>query len=118
MSETSRDAGGTVLYEVTLDVEAEVAGAFAEWLAGHIDEMLDLPGFRSAAWWREASPDAPPATDPGATRWVVQYRLADRAALDVYLRDHAPRMRQGGIDRFDGRFTATRRVLELVDGKP
>jgi hypothetical protein len=38
--------------------------------------------------------------------------LADRAALDAYLREHAARMRQAGIDRFGDRFRATRRILD------
>jgi hypothetical protein len=37
--------------------------------------------------------------------------LRDRAALDDYLREHAPRMRAEGIARFGDRFRAERRVL-------
>ena len=46
----------------------------------------------------------------------VQYTLRDRASLDAYLRDHAPRMRAEGEARFGGRFRASRRVLECVPG--
>ncbi len=95
-----------VIYEVNLAVDADVAGAYADWLAPHVDEMLALPGFVSAEWWavEEASPD-------GRVRWCVQYRLADRAALADYLAHHADRLRGDGLARFAGRFEASRRVL-------
>jgi hypothetical protein len=41
----------------------------------------------------------------------VQYRLIDAAALEAYLRDHAPRLRADGVARFGERFRAQRRVL-------
>ncbi|WP_412060802.1 DUF4286 family protein [Rubrivirga sp. IMCC45206] len=95
-----------VIYEVNLAVDADVAPAYAAWLAPHIDEILALPGFESAEWWRveETSPD-------GRVRWCVQYRVASRAALADYFRDHADRLRGDGLARFAGRFTASRRVL-------
>lgn len=52
-----------------------------------------------------------PPPGPGRVGLCTRYRLADRAAVDAYLRDHAPRLRADGIARFGGRFHATRRVL-------
>jgi hypothetical protein len=45
----------------------------------------------------------------------VRYRLRDRAALDDYLRDHAPRMRAEGLARFGDAFRAQRRVMLPLD---
>jgi hypothetical protein len=44
-------------------------------------------------------------------RRIVQYRLRDQAALDSYLREQAPQLRQQGQERFGDRFHAERRVL-------
>ena len=41
----------------------------------------------------------------------MQYRLRDQASLDAYLRDHAPRMRAQGVEKFGEQFRAERRVL-------
>ena len=100
-----------LLYEVELAVEAGIAEAFRAWLPGHVAELLALPGFLSAELLAVEEP-APP---PGEAALCVRYRLADRAALDGYLRDHAARLRADGQARFGGRFRATRRVLAPAD---
>jgi hypothetical protein len=96
-----------VLYEVNVVVAAEVAAAYAAWLQDHIRQIVALDGFEGATWW------AHEPTDEGWCRWAVQYRLRDRTALEQYLAHHAPALRQEGIDRFGGYFTAERRVMEL-----
>ncbi len=95
----------SVLYEVSLEADAEIAGPFDTWLRDHIADMLQFDGFRSA----EILDD--PAAPPGRIRRVVQYRLRDALALDDYLTHHAPRMRAQGVARFGERFTAERRAL-------
>ncbi|NUS39421.1 MAG: DUF4286 family protein [Lysobacter sp.] len=99
-----------LLYDVELAVDAGVAEAFRAWLPGHVAELLALPGFVSAEVLAVQEP-APPA---GEVALCVRYRLRDQAALDAYLRDHAPRLRGDGQARFGGRFRASRRVLVPV----
>ena len=36
------------IYEVTLSVDREIVDAFDDWLANHVQEMLDVPGFLKA----------------------------------------------------------------------
>jgi len=95
----------SVIYEVTLHAQAAIADAYLAWLRVHIAEMVALPYFESA----ELCALETAATDECS--WCVRYRLRDRAALDDYLREHAPRMRAEGIARFGDRFRAERRVL-------
>lgn len=94
-----------VIYEVTLHVRVEIADAYLAWLREHIVEMTALPGFEGAEL------HALDAASGSECAWCVRYRLRDRAALDDYLRDHAPRMRAEGIARFGAAFRAERRVL-------
>lgn len=95
-----------VVYEVNLTVDREVADAYAAWLAEHVHQMLELPGFEAAEWLAEDDG----ASDP---RWVIQYRLRSQADLDRYFAEDAERMRQDGLARFGGRFRASRRVLRV-----
>jgi hypothetical protein len=101
-----------VVYEVNLAVDAGIAGEYRAWLTGHVAEILALPGFTDAAVWRVVEPP-PPA---GEVHWCVQYRLRDAAALDAYLREHAPRLRAEGVARFGTRMRAQRRVLHSDAG--
>jgi hypothetical protein len=102
---TPDDDNTSVLYEVSLEADAAIEGPFDTWLRDHIADLLQFKGFLSAEILGD---DTQP---PGKVRRIVQYRLRDQAALDDYVRDHAPRMRAQGIEKFGERFTAERRVL-------
>jgi hypothetical protein len=99
------DDNETVLYEVNLDADTAIEGPFDTWLRDHIADVLQFDGFLSA----EILGDDTAAE--GRVRRIVQYRLRNQAALDAYLRDHAPRMRAQGIEKFGDRFRSERRVL-------
>jgi Protein of unknown function (DUF3667)/Domain of unknown function (DUF4286) len=99
------DDNESVIYEVNLDAEAGIEGPFDTWLRDHVADVLQFDGFLSA----EILSD--PTAPAGRIRRIVQYRLRDQAALDAYLRDHAPRMRAQGVEKFGERFRAERRVL-------
>lgn len=106
-------AADAVVYEVNVEVDVEIAAAYRAWLRAHIAEILALPGFVDARTFEVLDP-APTA---GRIALCVQYRLTGTAALDAYLREHAPRLRADGVARFGERVRAQRRVLrEANDG--
>lgn len=100
----------TVVYEVNLDLDADVREDYLAWLRTHIVEILALPGFLGAT----LSEPLEPAPEAGHALLCVQYTLIDEQALQAYLCDHAPRMRADGQARFGGRFRAQRRVLRTL----
>jgi hypothetical protein len=102
----AEDDNETVLYEVNLEADAGIEAPFDTWLRDHIADVMQFDGFLAA----EILDDTTPAPT-GRIRRTVQYRLRDQAALDAYLRDHAPRMRQQGVEKFGDRYAAARRVL-------
>ncbi len=93
-----------VIYEVNLHIAKAVADRFADWLPGHVEEMLALPGFIDAVIAREEADDS-------SVAWSVRYRLQNRQALDDYFAEHAERMRADGIERFGEHMHASRRIL-------
>jgi hypothetical protein len=98
------------VYEVTLSIEREIAEEFDAWLAGHVREMLELPGFVRAMTFAAEDEDA------GRRRRVTQYFLESDEALEEYLAGPAEAMRHEALSRFPDRFTASRRVLHPADG--
>ncbi|HET7924869.1 MAG TPA: DUF4286 family protein [Rhodanobacteraceae bacterium] len=96
-----------IVYEVNLDVRADIYAEYRAWLASHVGEILAMPGFVSA----EIFDVQDPAPSQGRRALTVCYRLADQASLDRYFAEHAPRLREDGRRRFGGAFNATRRVL-------
>ena len=99
-----------VVYEVNLTVDRDIADEYAGWLGEHVCEMLALPGFESAEWLEDAEADASAGADP---RWTVHYRLGSYDDFLRYEREHAPRMRAEGLERFGTKFSATRRLLRV-----
>ena len=95
------------VYEVSIEIDLELAADYRGWLAGHVRELLALPGFVSAQVFEvEAETDKPERVGV-----VVQYRLSSHEALVRYLADHAPAMRAKADAHFLGRYSAKRRVL-------
>jgi len=96
-----------ILYEVSLAIDTAIVADYRAWLDDHVREILALPGFVDARILEVLEPE--PA--PGEVVLCVHYTLRDRAALDTYLREHAPRLRGEAVARFGERFRAQRRVL-------
>ncbi|MEM6810469.1 MAG: DUF4286 family protein [Pseudomonadota bacterium] len=98
-----------VVYEVSLRINDDQSVALGAWLPEHIDEMLALPGFIEAQYFD------PHREDDGHWTHTVQYILSNRDALDTYLENDAPRMRQDGIDRFGDAMSSSRSIREVVN---
>lgn len=98
------EPSAAVVYVVRVAVDAAIAADFRAWLDDHVAEIVALPGFCGASIHREEA-------DSGGVVYVVHYRLENRAALDDYFRDHAPRLRADGLARFGERMSASRQVL-------
>lgn len=107
----SATGGGTVIYEVNLDLDAEIRDDYVAWLLPHMREISALPGFVDARLLEVEDP----AAGTGRVSLSVHYALSDANALATYLREHAPRLRADGEARFGGRFRASRRILRLID---
>ena len=99
-----------IVYEVNLFVRKAIAAEYRVWLDAHVQEILALPGFLGAEVFERREP----APSEGELVLCTQYRLRDAAALDDYLREHAPRLRADGLARFGDGFRAERRVLEIA----
>lgn len=95
-----------VTYEVRLEIEPGIVSEFDDWLPGHAREMLAFPGFQSAEIFR-----AHDLTETHRVVRVAVYRIRSRRELDSYLRSHAKRMREEGVQKFGKQFSATRRIL-------
>ncbi len=100
---------GTVVYEVTCHLDADIVDAWLAWIPGHVAEILAVPGMLSATAWEVVDPV------PARRRsFCLQYTARDWTALETYLTDHAPRLRADGVARFGDRFAADRRVGRWV----
>ncbi len=94
-----------IIYEVNLTIDNDIIDEFDAWLQKHIDEMLAIPGFISAATLVIEN------NDEDTKQRSVQYRLVDQESLDTYFEKDAERMRAEGLAKFPNKMTAQRRIL-------
>eukprot|EP00729_Bicosta_minor_P008809 gene8809-30551_t len=120
-----------VVYEVNLEVDADIADAYVAWLVPHMAEMLAIDGFLQTTL---ADVEHLTANERGAAAkkcMVATYVLESREALQTYFDVHAARLRGDGglklgikvgelchptacltntVNTFAGKFSATRRI--------
>ena len=98
------------VYEVTLEVDREVAGDIDGWLAAHVQEMLAVPGISAARTY---------ALDDSEerVRRVTAYYFESDELLSQYLDGPAQVLRRSTSDRFGERFEAHRRILRDPDAQ-
>jgi hypothetical protein len=97
-----------VLYRVTIEVDVEAADGWLAWMrAVHVPEVLRERGFVRAVITRQEGAGA-------VVRFVVDYTVEDRGALERYFTEAAPRIRAEHEARYGGRARATRQILEVV----
>jgi hypothetical protein len=81
---------GMVTYEITATVRADLVDAYERFMReDHIPHLLATGAFAAATLSRSA---------PG--RYRIRYEAHSRAALDRYLAEHAPRLREQFTEMF------------------
>lgn len=93
-----------LLYEVTLEVEPEIADAIERYMRDkHIPEIFATGCFRGVEFARTS-----------AGRFRTAYAAATQDDLDRYLREHAPHFRDDFVLHFPSGATPTREVWSVV----
>ena len=100
-----------ILYSVTVNIQSESEGEWAEWMRQiHIPEVIETGCFEECRMYR-ASESA-----SGRASYVMQYRCASIADYERYRDEFATALQKDHTERFGGLFTASRQVLEKVAG--
>jgi hypothetical protein len=95
-------------YEVTAIVDPAIAGDYERYMRTvHIPEVLASGCFLAASFGR---------SEPG--RYRIRYEVADRATLDRYIAEHAPRLRADVERHFPSGVTTSREVWDGVEVWP
>ncbi|WP_018465608.1 DUF4286 family protein [Calidithermus timidus] len=93
-----------VTYEITATVRADLCAAYERYMCErHIPDLLKTGAFAGASFSRSA---------PG--RYRVRYEAHDRAALDRYLTEHAPRLRRHVSEMFPEGVELSREEWEVL----
>lgn len=99
-----------LIYNVTLKVHPDVASEWKAWmLQTHIPEMINTGLFVRYNFCRLLDQD-----ESDGITFVAQYFCNSRNDYEQYLQQHAPAMRQKGIDKFGDKVLGFRTLMEML----
>lgn len=99
-----------ILYNVTLNIDDSIHQQWLEWMRDiHIPDVLATGKFSSARLVKVVVDE-----EMGGQTYAVQYTAPDRATLERYYEEDAPRLREDGLRLFGDKMLAFRTELELV----
>lgn len=98
-----------LIYEVNVEVREDRATEYRAWLEEHIPAVVRAGGFTKATLFEPREP-----ASPGYRALTTHYEIETDEALDRYIREHAPALRNDATKRFGDSFRATRRVLRSL----
>ena len=98
------------IYNVTINIDESVHDEWVYWMNEiHIPDMLATGKFTEARMCRVMIEE-----EMGGITYSIQYMTANKETLQRYFDEDAERLRQDGIDRFNGKFVAFRTELDLI----
>ncbi|VXB36082.1 conserved hypothetical protein [Flavobacterium sp. 9AF] len=99
-----------IIYNVTVNIDESVHEKWLQWMKNkHIDDVLSTGLFISARMVKVLVEE-----EMGGTTYSVQYFTDSRAKLEEYYKNHAPRLRQEGLQLFADKMLAFRTELEVM----
>lgn len=99
-----------IIYNVTTNIHETVQEQWMIWMQyKHIPEMLATGKFTSARMVRVLIEE-----EMGGSTYSVQYTSENKATLEKYYQEDAPKLRQEGIKLFGDKMLSFRTELEFV----
>jgi hypothetical protein len=104
-----------VIYAVAVDVDADTAPEWLDWMRTvHVPEVLATGCFRGCTISRVQVPASP----AGRESFTLEYRAVSSKRLREYQDHHASRLQRAHGERYAGRFEASRSVREVLGASP
>lgn len=99
-----------LVYNVTLKVHPDIVSEWKAWMMQtHIPEMMASGLFAQYNFCKLLEQD-----DSEGSTFVAQYFCNGREDYERYLQQHAPAMRQKGIDKFSDKVLGFRTLMETI----
>jgi hypothetical protein len=100
-----------IIYNVTLNVKKEIESEWVRWMKEkHIPDIIKTNHFNS---WKMLKILVPGGM-PDETTYVVSYTTDSMEKYEEYARNEAPRLQMEHVEKYLGKFTASRAILEDV----
>ncbi len=98
-----------IVYEVNLSINHSIYNQYRKWLKNHIRKMLTFRGFCKYHLYDVSSDHS------NTIKLSVHYYVDSLEDLQYYFEHHAEIMRLEGLKLFGNNFSASRRVLSILE---
>jgi hypothetical protein len=99
-----------IIYNVTINIHESVHDQWLAWMQDkHIKDVLATGKFSSARMVKVLIEE-----EMGGTTYSIQYTTENKATLEQYYLEDAPRLRDEGLALFGDKMLAFRTELELI----
>ncbi len=100
-----------ILYNVTINVDASILKQWLQWMKNkHINDVLATGLFTKARLVKVLVEE-----EMGGQTYAVQYFAETKTNLEEYYKNHAPKLRQEGLQLFGDKMLAFRTELEVIE---
>ena len=100
-----------IIYNVTINIKKEVESEWIKWMKEeHIPDIMKTNHFNSWKMFKILVP----AGMPDEITYVVRYNTNSLEEYEEYARNEAPRLQSEHVEKYLGKFTASRAILEDV----
>ena len=100
-----------IIYNVTLNIKKDVELEWIKWMKEkHIPDIMKTNHFNSWKMFKILVP----AGMPDEITYVVRYTTNSMEKYEEYARNEAPRLQREHVEKYPGKFTASRAILEDI----
>ncbi len=98
-------------YNVTINIKKDVELEWVKWMKEeHIPDIMKTEYFTSWKMYKILVP----AGMPDEATYVVRYASDSKKKYEEYAKNEAPRLQREHVEKYPGKFTASRAILEDV----
>lgn len=99
-----------ILYNVTVSIDESIHKDWLQWM-----RKVHIPDVMGTGLFLESRISKIHAEEQGGMSFAITYMAKSMDDMEVYQKEHAPRLQKEHSEKFEGKFAAFRTYLELIE---
>ena len=99
-----------IIYNVTVNIDHDVHDEWLSWM-----KTVHIPDVINTGLFIESKLSKIMAEESGGLSYSIQYLCESQEKLDIYQKEHAPRLQNEHQLKFNGKFAAFRTLLRVEE---
>jgi hypothetical protein len=99
-----------ILYNVTVSIDESIHKDWLQWM-----RKVHIPDVMGTGLFLESRISKIHAAEQGGMSFAITYMAKSMYDMEVYQKEHAPRLQKEHSEKFEGKFAAFRTYLELIE---